>query len=58
LIPYEDWELITLILRGLYYSTDKGITWIAMPVGWKEKYINQDPQRRHRNALLVMNKDF
>lgn len=42
--------------RGLYRSTDKGNTWETLHVDWKEKYMNPDPQRRHRSALIVIYK--
>jgi photosystem II stability/assembly factor-like uncharacterized protein len=42
--------------RGLYRSTDRGITWIALSVGWNKEYLELAPQRRHRSALLVIDR--
>ncbi|MBD0384044.1 WD40/YVTN/BNR-like repeat-containing protein [Paenibacillus sedimenti] len=56
--PNEPDTFYALNNRGLYCSADKGMTWTALPVDWKEKYLNPDPNRRHRSALLVISKEF
>ncbi|MBB6735426.1 WD40/YVTN/BNR-like repeat-containing protein [Cohnella zeiphila] len=55
--PAEPGVFYALNNRGLYRSADSGITWNAMELEWKEEYIRQQPHRRHRSALLVLNKD-
>ncbi len=54
--PQDTNTFYALNNRGLYRSSDRGRTWAELTIDWNKEHLQHAPQRRHRSALLVIDR--